>query len=748
MTTPLDALITALATAADYNTATEAAPAAVLWCDEPRDFAPLLPALRARMPHLLTFGAIDAASRTGPAIWLRAAIAGAIPGLTWPAGTVPVIWLPGIARDTLRAAEDCPAGLVPLAWLAVAGSFFGHVNGKDWTLGGFLGAERGVLKLNVAADAATRLALVQAATTLFARPLASLATRHIDEPFLYDLIMPDPAADMLRWMEGDVDPARMPAMAKWAKAELGFDVRKQDRTDAAALLARQAGGWAKLWSRFTSNPGFHEPIVKLLYGVTPDLASDGAAYPAVNDEREGELRGALLKVGSLAPAEARAAFGKLEASHHWRRHTAWAGMGRAPLAFALAQLAKVATPPAMPLHDATALGDAYAEGGWRIDDAAMAALAAAPRLEDRTAVAAALRAIYLPWLHDTATALQHLAAGIDFAKHPAAPTETAILFIDGLRMDLAQRLCAMLTAEGASATLGWRWSGFPTVTATCKPFASPVAGAFSGTDPAAGFMAQTADGKPVVQYVLRKTLEAAGWSTENDLLGDAKTWQEAGTFDGDGHSLGIRVVDALDKALRDVADIALRLVRQGRTLRIVTDHGWLLVPGGMDAAKIEAGLTEPNAKWARCAVVKPGAKVSLPQFRWTWNNEAWVATAPGACAFFKGVEYAHGGISLQECVVPAIVVLPMAATAVPAIVETVWKGMRLNVRVLHAAGMRVDLRLGSADGASIATAMKDVEADGAASLLINYDHAGSDATLVVLDGAGAVVARKPMKVAG
>ena len=293
MTTPLDALVDALAAAAAYNQATDAPPEAVLWCDEKREFAALIPALRARLPHLLTLGPIDADARIGPAVWLRAAIAGGLPYLTWPPGTIPVIWLPGIARETLRAAEECPPPLVPLAWLAVAGGFFGHINGKDWTLAGFLGAERGPLKLDVAGDGATRLALVQAATILFARPVAALAGRRIDEAFLHDLVVPDPAADMLRWMAGQLDPACMPAMTKWAKAELGFDPGRKDPTDAAALLARRLGGWADLWSRFAANPGFHEPIVPLLYALTPDLASDGAAYPRVNDDHETALRGAL-----------------------------------------------------------------------------------------------------------------------------------------------------------------------------------------------------------------------------------------------------------------------------------------------------------------------------------------------------------------------------------------------------------------------------------------------------------------------
>ena len=149
VTTPLDALTDALAAAGTYNSSAEAAPEAVIWCDERRDFLPLLPLLRARLPHLLTLGAYDAATRTGPAIWLRAAIPGGISGLSWPTGTIPILWLPGVDRATLRAADECPAELVPLAWLVVAGSFFGHMNGKDWTLGGFLGAERGPVRLNV-----------------------------------------------------------------------------------------------------------------------------------------------------------------------------------------------------------------------------------------------------------------------------------------------------------------------------------------------------------------------------------------------------------------------------------------------------------------------------------------------------------------------------------------------------------------------------------------------------------------------
>ena len=53
MTTPFDALVAALHDAATYNPGAEAAPEVVLWCDPNEEFAPLIPAMRERLPELL-----------------------------------------------------------------------------------------------------------------------------------------------------------------------------------------------------------------------------------------------------------------------------------------------------------------------------------------------------------------------------------------------------------------------------------------------------------------------------------------------------------------------------------------------------------------------------------------------------------------------------------------------------------------------------------------------------------------------
>jgi hypothetical protein len=56
-------------------------------------------------------------------------------------------------------------------------------------------------------------------------------------------------------------------------------------------------------------------------------------------------------------------------------------------------------------------------------------------------------------------------------------------------------------------------------------------------------------------------------------------------------------------------------------------------------------------RWGRCAEMKKLASTDHPLMPWRWNKEVWVASPPGVGCFKAGVEYTHGGISLQEMVV-------------------------------------------------------------------------------------------------
>lgn len=63
-------------------------------------------------------------------------------------------------------------------------------------------------------------------------------------------------------------------------------------------------------------------------------------------------------------------------------------------------------------------------------------------------------------------------------------------------------------------------------------------------------------------------------------------------------------------------------------VRVVTDHGWLLLPGGLPKVELPAYLTE--TKWARCAVAQGETPKGFPVFPWHWNPHVRIVSPPGA----------------------------------------------------------------------------------------------------------------------
>ena len=414
--TPLDALIAALVRAAEYDPRAEARPEALLWCDPGREFEPLIPLLRTKLDGLLALDDYRASACRGPAIWLRAAADRALPEVSWSEDRPAIVYLAGVGRETLRATEECPAHLALLAWFVVAGAMFGHPNGKDWTLRGFLASKPayGGLGLEVPQDEPTRAALAGAAPKLFGMEIERLRDRRLDSASIHQILAPDVVADTLDWIGGNLtdatDPARFTGFRERARAELNLDVGRIPPEVAARRLAEANGRWADVWRRFAlANPEIYSEVAGVLETLdAPDLLADPRVWPAANARAEADLRGALLKLPEQPLAAARDNVIGLAAKHGPRRHGPWAARGRAPLAHAVVHLALIAVAPDLPGDSAPALAAAYAEDGWKADRAALAALAAAPGSEDREAVAAALRSIYGPWLAKGASVLQEL----------------------------------------------------------------------------------------------------------------------------------------------------------------------------------------------------------------------------------------------------------------------------------------------------------------------------------------------------
>ena len=204
MTSVLSLVAQALGRAADGNLYTSAPVAAVLWPDKDRVWSNAIRSLAKLMPNLLTLGEYAPEQRSGPAIWLKCAIAGVLD--EFALSGVPVIYLPGVGRSDLRAIESCPRDLQPLAELQYRGVFWSQANGKDWTVTAFLASKSGGLGLDVAQDKATQEALGQVleAGVLLDRPIEELKGRQINAAWLHGLLAPNPTRDVLVWMN---DPA-------------------------------------------------------------------------------------------------------------------------------------------------------------------------------------------------------------------------------------------------------------------------------------------------------------------------------------------------------------------------------------------------------------------------------------------------------------------------------------------------------------------------------------------------------------
>src|ERR1017187_2876677 len=203
MKTLAEHLGAALRTAAQaYAAGDQVAPCAVLWADPERLWECVMPELQPTLPELFLLGTYAPEKRTGPALWLRCIEARVVEGAP-SAGTTPIFYLPGISREKLRAAEDCPQELAALVELQYRGVTWVHVNGKEWTPYALLVSKHGGLGLDVAKDQATLDALAGALPKLMAEPISHMQ-RRLDSEFFNGLVAPDATGLLLRWLNDPV----------------------------------------------------------------------------------------------------------------------------------------------------------------------------------------------------------------------------------------------------------------------------------------------------------------------------------------------------------------------------------------------------------------------------------------------------------------------------------------------------------------------------------------------------------------
>jgi hypothetical protein len=741
---------------------------ALLWTDAESHWLPLLPHLQAAMPQVFTLGAYNPKERSGPAIWLRCVVDRALPEVCLAERVVPILYLPGVTRFQLRAGAECPAMLQPLIELQYRGRVWYQKNGNDWSVEAFLVSEDG-LGLDLARDARTKEALARALPLLAETPLDGLRGHRLEAEDFDKLSVSDPTRDLLNWMIGEVAFRKGMHDDRWrsfcgvCRSEFKFDPDKRTPADAAAALIEGGGKWDGVWHRFREAPRLHAGLAQLLREVPGQmkLGGDPERTPRANDAGEALLRRELAAVAALPHAQAIERVLVLEADHGPRRSWVWSELGQSVLAGALEPLARLASAARTTLGGATvaAAATAYADGGWGSDRAALEALVSVTSQADLQIVQPVVKALYGPWLDASARHFQTLFSAAEGAVRgqvsgTSSEKDACVLFADGLRFDIATILKDRCEAKGLQVRLSHRLAPLPTVTATAKPFATVVSDCLEGGEDVIDFnprirdSAQAANAQRLRDQMLEVGVDVLLDEVRPPKAGATGGWVETGRLDELGHKLGAQLAVHLDAEVDALRDRIEGLLAAGwRRVRVVTDHGWLLLPGGLPRVDLPTFLAA--TKWARCATVKGNSQTSMPTYLWHWNTHVRIASPPGIACFSAGNEYAHGGVSPQECVVPDMVVERGDAGVTACITGVVWRGMRCRVSVTTSdPKVRADLRLNwKQPSTSIAGSIKEVGPAGEASLVVTDDnHEGTAATVVLIDEGGNVLDRKPTTV--
>ena len=761
--TILEFIARSLKQAADYNSHDVVPPRAVLWTDAERIWEPVIEQVRGACPHLWVLGDYLPEKKQGPAAYLRFAL-----DTECPKGAMPVLYLPGISRAEFRSAASMKEIALHLFALQFEGQFWTQKNAKDWTPLALLSSTAGGLGLDVAQDNDTRTALVECLAHLLKADVVDLQNRKIEASDVRSLVAGDPIRMLLQWIGDAEGRKKVWQGAEWksfcavCKSKFAFDPDKDGVITAAERLARAEGPWGPVWQRFKEAPVKFAGVKAQLERVHQDdwFGTLQEGYPAVNRQEEGKLRKDLLALADANVETARKRLSELVHHHAKRADWVWADLGDAPLARGVRHLAALLANLELAgfPHTWEELAKMYHERGWLVDSSALRALAEARDTADFKAVSVALRAVYLPWLEKCAQHVQQRAG-----EYPNADTTTtrslvpepgtAYLFVDGLRYDVARRLAVAIEDLGFTTAESHEWAALPSVTATSKPAWKPLAERLTAAHKRDGFEAAEKDsGKELTAPRFRALLPSLGFilPSSGEMADTTKSaWVEVGQLDRMGHDEGAKLAWRVDEEIRTVATKVKELLNSGwLKVRLVTDHGWLLLPGGLPKVELPKHLAE--ARWGRCALPESGAQHGFPVVPWFWDATQPIALAPGVSCFLSAQEYTHGGLSLQETLIPTMTVTRSEQTGGGAglkLASLRWKNLRLVAQVEGGAGLRADLRKQAADAATSWLAsesrLRPVAGDGSVSVLVEDDaHLGQGGLFVLVNAQGEVVLKR------
>ena len=391
VSTVLDRLVEHIR-ARDVDFDDQARPVAILWTDPKGEWLPLVTAMLPQVEELLILGDFAPERRTGPAIWIRCVVDGTLDEPVFLSGRVPIVYLPKVARQDLRAGEGCPERLRPLVELMYRGTLWLQTNGRDWGVTTFLTSVK-ALGLDIARNNATTEALLRALNEVALTPVSQLEGHHLEADDFDKMLSSDVIRDLLRWMcdpEGArsrTDDNGWSAFCNQCREQLDFDPEMEADVTAGELLGKGEGKWAEVWDRFVESPGVFGDIAGLLRRSRPagSLLFDRDRWPDLNDEDEASVRKELSMALELSHAEACSTIIELEERHGKRRSWVWAKLDLSPMAEVLEPLSRLAEVARTAIGGTTPdeAAAVYTDRGWVADVAAWESLSAARPLAGR-----------------------------------------------------------------------------------------------------------------------------------------------------------------------------------------------------------------------------------------------------------------------------------------------------------------------------------------------------------------------------
>ena len=327
-----------------------------------------------------------------------------------------------------------------------------------------------------------------------------------------------------------------------------------------------------------------------------------------------------------------------------------------------------------------------------------------------------------------------------------------LLFVDAFRYDLAIEFCDHLP-NNFEVELNQSWSALPSLTATSKPSVSPIASKLSLESSIKEFQPSFSNGNPCSPHYFRKELkemEVEYINSPSEIASPkTKYWMEIGDIDKKGHQEQSEMFKRIPELFAELKDTITRITNKGvGKITIVTDHGWLLVPGGLPKKNLHKDLTE--TRWGRCAEMKDGAKTDNLQLPWTWNPNKFIAYAPGISFFKRNEEYAHGGLSIHECMTPLITIkTKVESKASKAYIEEYkWIGMRMQIKTMGTLekGFSMDVRSKRESEESSITLGSTKQEGLDWKLMVNGDFEGQAGYLILLNPQGIIVDSKLIEI--